>query len=70
MISVAVSIFYNYVWIWTIRRLNKIFPKQLLLEVYKSYIQSKLDYGLSIGGCTTEANQVECKECKIVVLEL
>ena len=39
-----------------LRRLNDIFPKQLLLKVYKSYIQSKLDYGLSIWGCTTEGN--------------
>ena len=37
-------------------RLSKIFPKQLLLKVYKSYIQSKLDYGLSIWGCTIEGN--------------
>ena len=39
-----------------LRRLNKIFPMQLLLKVYKSYMQSKLDYGLSIWGCTTEGN--------------
>ena len=40
-----------------LRRLNKIFPKQLLLKVSKSYIQSKLDYGLSLHlGCTTEVN--------------
>ena len=39
-----------------LRRLNKIFPMQLLLKVYESYIQSKLDYGLSIWGCTTEGN--------------
>ena len=37
-------------------RLNKIFPKQLLLKIYKSYVQSKLDYGLSIWGCTPEGN--------------
>ena len=45
----------NY-YLHVLRRLNKIFPKQLLLNVYKSYIQSKLDYGLSIWGCTTEGN--------------
>ena len=39
-----------------LRRLNKIFHKQLLLRVYKSYIQSKLDYGLSIWGCRTQGN--------------
>ena len=31
-----------------LRRFNKIFPKLLLLKVYKSYIQSNWDYGLSI----------------------
>ena len=45
----------NY-YVHVLRRLNKIFPKQLLLEIYKSYVQSKLDYGLSIWGCTTEGN--------------
>ena len=45
----------NY-YLHVLRRLNKIFSKQLLLKVYKSYIQSKLDYGLSIWGCTTEGN--------------
>ena len=47
----------NY-YVHVLRRLNKIFPKQLLMRVYKSYIQSKLDYGLSIciWGCTTEGN--------------
>ena len=45
----------NY-YLHVLRRLNKIFPKQLLLKVYKSYIQSKLDYGLSIWWCTTEGN--------------
>ena len=42
----------NY-YLHVLRRLNKIFPKQLLLTVYKSYIQ---DDGLSIWGCTTEGN--------------
>ena len=45
----------NY-YVHVIRRSNKIFPKQLLLKIYKSYVQSKLDYGLSIWGCTTEGN--------------
>ena len=39
-----------------LRRLDKIFAMQLLLGVYKSYIQSNLDYGLYIWGCTTEGN--------------
>ena len=45
----------NY-YVHVLRRLNKIFPKQLLIRVYKSYMQSKLDYGLSIWECTTEGN--------------
>ena len=45
----------NY-YVNVLRRLNKIFPKQLLLKIYKSYVQSNLDYGLSIWGCTTEGN--------------
>ena len=45
----------NY-YVHVLRRLNKISPKQLLLRIYKSYIQSKLDYGLAIWGCTTEGD--------------
>ena len=45
----------NY-YVHVLRRLNKIFPKQLLLKIYKSYVQSKLDYALSIWGCATEEN--------------
>ena len=45
----------NY-YVHVLRMLNKIFPKQLLLRVYKFYIQSKLDYGLSIWISTTEGN--------------
>ena len=37
-------------------RLRKMFPSQLLLNIYKYYVQSKIDYGLYIWGCTTEAN--------------
>ena len=36
------------------RRLSKILPSQLLLNIYKSYVQSKIDYGLSIWGYTAE----------------
>ena len=39
-----------------LRRLRAIFPQNLLLQVYKSYIQPKLDYGLTIYGCTTQEN--------------
>ena len=38
------------------RRLRKILPSQLLLNIYKYYVQSKIDYGLSIWGCTTESD--------------
>ena len=39
-----------------LRRLRAIFPQNLLIQVYKSYIQPKLDYGLIIYGCTTQEN--------------
>ena len=39
-----------------LRRLRAIFPQNHLLQVYKSYIQPKLDYGLTIYGCTTQEN--------------
>ena len=39
-----------------LRRLRDIFPQNLLLRVYKSYIQPKLDYGLTIYGCTNQEN--------------
>ena len=38
------------------RRFRKILPSALLLNIYKTYVQSKIDYGLSIWGCTTEVN--------------
>lgn len=39
-----------------LKRLKRIFPIPLLLKMYKSYIQPKLDYGLTVWGCTTEGN--------------
>ena len=39
-----------------LRRLRAIFPQNLLLQVYKSYIQPMLDYGLTLYGCTTQDN--------------
>ena len=30
------------------RRLSKLIPSALLLDIYKAYVQSKIDYGLSI----------------------
>ena len=59
----------NY-YLHALRRLKKIFPKLLLLKVYKAYIQSKLDYGLSIRGCTTEDNLDRVQRIQIFVLEL
>ena len=38
------------------RRLRKILPSALLLNINKSYVQSKIEYGLSIWGYTTEVN--------------
>ena len=45
---------YHYVLMF--QRLGKILTSQLLLNIYKSYVQSKIGYGLSIWGRTTEAN--------------
>ena len=39
-----------------LRRLRKIFPRELLIKIYKTFVQPKLDYGITIWGCTTEAN--------------
>ena len=35
---------------------GKIFQSQSLLKVYKSYVQSKIDYGQPIWGSTKEVN--------------
>ena len=42
-----------YYYFHMFRRLRKILPSALLLNIYKTYVQSKIDYGLSIWGCTT-----------------
>ena len=39
-----------------LKRLGATFPQNLLLQVYKSYIQPKVDYGLTVYGCTTQGN--------------
>ena len=39
-----------------LRRLRNVFPRELLVKIYKSYIQPKIDYGLTIWGCTTDLN--------------
>ena len=36
-----------------LRRLRRIFPMNFLLQVYKSYIQPRLDYGITLYGCST-----------------
>ena len=45
-----------YYYFHMFRRLRKILPSALLLNIYKTYVQSKIDYGLFIWGCTTEVN--------------
>ena len=45
-----------YYYVHMFCRLRKILPSQILLKIYKYYMQSKIDYGLSIWGCTREAN--------------
>ena len=47
------------------RRLRKMLPLGLLLNIYKSYVQSKIDHGLSIWGCATEVslNRSEIRIC-------
>ena len=39
-----------------LRRLHCIFHKELLLQVYKSYIQPRLDDGITLYGCSTQKN--------------
>ena len=39
-----------------LRRLRPIFPKDLLLQVYKNYIQPRLDYGITLYACGTQKN--------------
>ena len=44
-----------YYYFHMFRRLRKILPSALLLN-FSTYVRSKIDYGLSIWGCTTEVN--------------
>ena len=39
-----------------LRRLRRIFPRDLLLQVYKSYVQPRLDCGITLYGCSTQKN--------------
>ena len=45
-----------YCYVHMFHRLRKMILSQLLLNIYKSYVQSKIGYGLSIWGCTIEAD--------------
>ena len=38
------------------RQLRRIFPQDLLLQAYKSYIQPLLDYGITLYGCSKQKN--------------
>ena len=42
--------------VFTLRPLHSIFPRDLLLQVYKIYIQHHLDYGITFYGCSTQKN--------------
>ena len=46
----------TYYHISLLRRLRRIFPMNLLLQVYKSYIQPCLEYGITLYGCSTQKN--------------
>ena len=46
----------TYYHISLLRRLRRIFPMNLLLQVYTSYIQPRLDYGITLYGCSTQKN--------------
>ena len=46
----------TYYHISLLRRLRRIFPKNLILQVYKSYIQHRLDYGITLYGSSTQKN--------------
>ena len=37
------------------RRLRKILPSALILNIYKTYVQSQIHYRLSVWGCTVHA---------------
>ena len=45
-----------YYYFHMFRRLRKLLPSAILLNIYKTYVESKIDYGLSFWGCTTEVN--------------
>ena len=53
-----------------LRRLRKIVPKELLIRIYNTYIQTKLDYGLTIWGCTTETNMNKVQRVQNMVARI
>ena len=48
----------TYYHISLLSRLRRIFPMNLHLQAYKSYIQPRLDYGITFYGCSTQKNIV------------
>ena len=42
--------------IWSLSRLRKFLPYKILLQVFKSYIQPKIDYAITVWGYTSETN--------------
>ena len=46
----------TYYYISLSRRMRRIFQKNLLLQVYKSYIQPHLEYGITLYGSSTQKN--------------
>ena len=46
----------TYYHISLLRRLRRIFPKNLLLHMYKCYIQPRLDYGITLYGSSKQRN--------------
>ena len=42
--------------IWILSRLREFLPFELLLNIYKSTIQPKIDYGISVWGFTSDMN--------------
>ena len=54
--SCATALSNMYYHLSLLRRLRRIFPKDLLLQVYKSYVQPRLDYGITLYGCSTQKN--------------
>jgi hypothetical protein len=42
--------------IWVLSRLRKFLPFEVLIQIYKSYIQPKIDYAITVWGYTSECN--------------